>query len=108
MSLLSQLQVNRDEETAGRDSYETQFQYVPIHDYHRVTQLLPRFQQMAQEQLANRQQQQDSQSHQGATPRRELRNAHIYTDDIPALVDVFMPRDDAPDTEDHEMDVTEL
>ena len=32
----------------------------------------------------------------------------IYTGDIPALVDVFMPRDDAPDTEDHEMDVTEL
>ena len=42
-------------------------------------------------------------SHQGlgATPRQKLKKANIYTDDTPALVDVFMPRDDALDT-DHE------
>ena len=44
----------------------------------------------------------------GATLRRELENAHIiYTGDTSTLVNVFMPRDDALDTEDDEMDVTD-
>ena len=36
-----------------------------------------------------------------------LRYAHIYTYDTPALVDVFMPKDDALDTEDNEINVTD-
>ena len=37
----------------------------------------------------------------------ELKKANIYAEDTPALVDVFMPRDDALDTEDNEMNVTD-
>ena len=58
---LSQLQVNRDEETVDRYSCVTQFHYASISD--RVTWLLPRFQQITQEWLANQQQQQLQQQH---------------------------------------------
>ena len=66
---------------------------------------------MAQEWVTNQQwqqlQQQHLLSHQGATPRRELENAHLYTDDTLTLVDMFIPKDEALDIEDDEMDVTD-
>ena len=48
-----------------------------------------------------------SQQELGAIPGKELKKAHIHTDDSPALVDVFMTGDDALDTEDNEMYVTD-
>ena len=105
--LSSQFQINRDEETeivVRLASFIMCQSLIESHGY-------GRYQQMAQERLVNQQQQQlqqqHSQSHQGATLRRELKNAHIYNGDTPTLIDVFMPRDDALDTEDDEMDVTD-
>ena len=92
----------------GIDACETRFHHAPIPDG--VTQQPPRFQEMAQEWLTNQQQHQLQQlhllSHQGATPRKELENVHLNPDDTSTLV-VFIARDDALDTEDDEMDVTD-
>ena len=38
---LSQLLVNRDEETVGKDSCETQFYYAPIPDNHTAATKMP-------------------------------------------------------------------
>ena len=52
----AQRQVTKDKEMMGRDNREARFHYAP--NPNRIKQLPPRFQRMAQEQLANQQQQQ--------------------------------------------------